>query len=105
MWGAAIAAVGSWLVSKSQNKSQKKQMEDQAKIARETLEMQRKWQLEDRAYRQGAIGAWGKFANPAFMPQAYNQPNDMQNQNDMQNAPPNYAALAMQQQRKQVYPG
>ena len=57
MWGAAIAAVGSWLVSKSQNKSQKKQAEDQAKIARETLEMQRKWQLEDRAYRQGAAGA------------------------------------------------
>ena len=53
MWGVAIAAVGKWLSDKSQNKSQKKQAEDQAKIARETLEMQRKWQLEDRAYRQG----------------------------------------------------
>ena len=105
MWGAAIAAVGSWLVSKSQNKSQKKQMEDQAKIARETLEMQRKWQLEDRAYRQGAAGAWSKFANPAFMPQTYNQPNDVQNQNNMQNQPPqNHAALAIQP-RNQVYPG
>ena len=105
MWGVAIAAVGKWLSDKSQNKSQKKQMEDQAKIARETLEMQRKWQLEDRAYQQGAIGAWSKFANPAFMPQTYNQPNDMQNQNNMQNQPPqNHAALAIQP-RNQVYPG
>ena len=72
MWGAAIAAVGSWLASKSQKKSQKNQMEDQAKLQREMLEMQRKWQLEDRAYRQGAAGAWSKFANPAFMPQTYN---------------------------------
>jgi len=74
--GAAITVVGGAIAGSANAKNQKQQMAQQNQYSTEDQErnferqawlaqQQRAWQLQDRAYKQQAIGGFSKFWNSA----------------------------------------
>lgn len=62
-----MSLVGSYASSKAQSSAQKKAAETDAAAQRELTELKRQYQLEDRKYNQDAVGAWGKYLDPALI--------------------------------------
>ena len=75
IWGAAIAAVGSFFSSKDKSKKDKEAQKRSFYIDKYLKEMDRKYQLEDRRYSEEAIGSYRKFSKPGLMSPAYTDPN------------------------------
>lgn len=65
--GAAVSLVGSYASSKAQAGAAKDSAKAQAEAQKEITELQRQYQLEDRKYNQDAVGAWGKYLDPALI--------------------------------------
>jgi hypothetical protein len=76
VWGAVVvagvAAVGTYAASRSASKNAKQAQENEIEAQKELARQKRQYQLEDRKYNQDAVGAWGKFLDPALAgPQAF----------------------------------
>jgi len=65
-WGVAIAAgisaVGAYASSEAQQSASEDAQEREIEAQKELMAEKRKFDLEDRAYRQGAVGNWAKYA-------------------------------------------
>lgn len=68
---AAVGAVGAYASASSAADSQQESMEAQLKAEKELAQQKRDWELEDRKYRQAAVGNWAKYADPKLMPQSF----------------------------------
>lgn len=60
--GAAVSGLAGYASSQAQESDSKEAREEELKAQKELLEEKRKFDLEDRAYRQGAVGNWAKYA-------------------------------------------
>lgn len=71
-WGLAIGAVVSGIsgmaASKANEDAQKQTTEEEIKAQKALLEEKRQFDLQDRAYHQGAVGNWSKYAAGAPPP-------------------------------------
>ena len=75
IWGAAIAAVGSFFSGKSKNKKDAQLQKNQFYIDKYLAELQRNYTLQDRRYSEEAIGAYRGYAKPGLMSPQYTDPN------------------------------
>lgn len=66
-----VGAVGSYASAQSAEDQAEQLSEDQIKAQKELLQMKRDFELEDRKYRQGAVGNWAKFADPSLAPPTF----------------------------------
>lgn len=66
-WGAAIAVVGGYLASEAQAGAQEDAQKSEIEAQKELQANKRKYELEDRKYRQDAVGAWGKYLDPKLI--------------------------------------
>jgi hypothetical protein len=70
---AVVGGVASYASSRSASKGAKDAAKRDIEAEKELLQMKRDFDLEDRKYRQDAVGAWGKFADPSLMPATYGE--------------------------------
>lgn len=73
-WGAAIAVVGGYLASEAQAGAQEDAQKSELEAQKELQANKRKYELEDRKYRQDAVGAWGKYLDPKLIGQSGGSP-------------------------------
>ena len=72
-WGMAIAAgisaVGAYASSEAQKDASEDSQEREIEAQKEIMALKRKYQLEDRAYNQGSVGNWAKYAKGYTAPE------------------------------------
>lgn len=76
-WGvvaaAVIGGVASYASAQSAEEAAKDNAEAELKAQKELLQLKRDFELEDRKYRQDAVGNWAKFADPSLAPATYGE--------------------------------
>jgi type II secretory pathway pseudopilin PulG len=76
-WGvvaaAVIGGVASYASAQSAEDAAQDSAEAELEAQKELLQMKRDFELEDRKYRQDAVGNWSKFADPKLAPATYGE--------------------------------
>lgn len=65
--GAAISVVGGYLASESASDSAEGSQKAELKAQKELQANKRKYELEDRKYRQDSVGNWSKYLDPKLI--------------------------------------
>jgi len=68
---AVVGGVASYASAQSAEDQSEANLEAQIKAQKELAEQKRGYELEDRKYRQGAVGNWSKFLDPSLAPSTY----------------------------------
>lgn len=72
--GAAVSVVGGYLSSEAQAGAQEDAQKAELEAQKELQANKRKYELEDRKYRQDAVGAWGKYLDPKLIGSSSSSP-------------------------------
>jgi hypothetical protein len=63
----AVGLVAGYAENQANQDASQESMEEQIKAQKELAAQKRQWELQDRQYRQNAVGGWAKYLDPKLV--------------------------------------